>query len=38
MKVSERWTISRWTYSLRESIPEDQRQWLQEHGHLQDGE
>ena len=38
MKVSERWTISNWTYSLRESIPEDQRAWLQEHGHLQEGE
>ena len=38
MKVSERWTISRWRYTLAESIPEDQRAWLQEHGILQAGE
>jgi hypothetical protein len=25
-------------YSLRDSIPEDQRAWLAEHGNLQDGE
>ena len=38
MKISERWTITRWTFTLAESIPEDQRQWLADHGFLQDGE
>ena len=38
MKISERWTIPRWTFTLQESIPEDQRQWLADNGFLQAGE
>lgn len=38
MRLTDRIVAKNVRYSLRDSIPEDQRAWLAEHGHLQPGE